>query len=102
MFLDNVSLDGIRTAEVKREMSNWLKIADLIYKTTNEQDLLIMMRLEIDSKNRPYIITRLHSRFNALRLKREKGELKVWRKTLKMNKQAIDESLIESSEETVE
>ena len=83
MILDGISLEGLRVAQVKREMSNWLKIADLIYKTNDEQDLLIMMRLEIDSKNRPYVITRLHSRFNALRLKREKEELKAWRKNLK-------------------
>lgn len=59
-------------------MSNWLKVADKIYTVEDEDQLLVMLKMELTSKRREYIITRLYSRYNALRAKREKKELKEW------------------------
>jgi len=67
-------------------MSNWIKVADKIYKEASEGELLMMMKFEVEHKNRGYVIERLHSRYNALRVKREKKELSEWRKNLKLQK----------------
>ena len=78
MFLDDIDLDGVKAAKIKRSMSNWMKVADIIYEGVTEQDLLIMLKIELTSKGREYVIQRLHSRYNAVRSKREKGELLAW------------------------
>jgi hypothetical protein len=75
MFLDTVSLEGIKVATVKRDMSNWMKLANAVYTDLTEENLLVMMKLEYESKNREYILTRLHARYNALRMLRERKEL---------------------------
>ena len=80
MFLDSVDLTSLRAATIKRDMSNWLKVADKIYAVEDEAQLLIMLKMELTSKRREYIITRLYSRYNALRAKREKKELMEWEK----------------------
>lgn len=75
MLLDNVSLEGVKVAELKRSISNWMKVSDIIYTNASEEDLLVMMKIEREGKNRPYIIQRLHSRFNKMRVRRERQEL---------------------------
>lgn len=75
MILDNISLEGIGIAELKRSISNWVKVSDIIYGNVSEHDLLIMMKIEKSGKNRNYILSRLHSRFCRLRTSRERKEL---------------------------
>lgn len=75
MLLDNVSLEGIKVPELRRSLSNWMKVSDAIYADATEEELLIMMKIEKEGKNREYIITRLHSRYNKLRITRERKEL---------------------------
>jgi hypothetical protein len=83
MILDGVEIDITQKAKIQRDMSNWIKIADKIYKEATENDLLQMMVYEGNHKNRGYVIERLHSRYNALRIRREKKELQEWRQNLK-------------------
>jgi hypothetical protein len=75
MILDDVSLDDVRVAKLKRAISNWVKVSDIIYKEITEQDLLIMMKIEKAGKNRNYILSRLHSRYCRLRMARERKDL---------------------------
>lgn len=75
MLLDNVSLEGVKVAELKRSISNWMKVSDIIYTNATEEDLLVMMKIEKEGKNRSYIISRLHSRYNKMRVARERKEL---------------------------
>jgi len=82
MFLDDVDLQGVKACELRRKMSNWMKVADLIYEGASEDDILTMMKIEAMSKNRDYILSRLHSRFTAMRSKRERKELQEWLENL--------------------
>lgn len=75
MILDNVSLENVKISELKRAISNWVKVSDIIYKEVSEEDLLVMMKIEKSGKNRNYILSRLHSRFCRLRMARERKEL---------------------------
>lgn len=75
MILDGISLEGVKISELKRAISNWVKVSDLIYKEVSEEDLLIMMKIEKTGKNRNYILSRLHSRFCRLRMARERKDL---------------------------
>lgn len=75
MDLDKVSLDGIKVAELKRSISNWIKVSDIIYRDITEDDLLVMMKIEKTGKNRHYILSRLHSRFCRMRATRERKDL---------------------------
>ena len=75
MFLDDVSLEGLKANAVARSMSNWMKVADKAYTTATEEELLIMLKIEVSTKRREYIANRIHSRYCALRAKREKEEL---------------------------
>jgi len=87
-LLTSVEIDISQKTRIQRAMSNWIKIADKIYKEATEGELLQMMVYEAHHKNRGYVIERLHSRYNALRVKREKKEILEWRKNLK--KQSSD------------
>lgn len=74
-MLSNVSLEGVRVTELRRSISNWMKVSDVIYKNASENDLLVMMKIEKEGKNRSYILSRLHSRYNKMRVNRERAEL---------------------------
>lgn len=74
-MLSKVSLEGVKVAELKRSISNWMKVSDIIYADATEDDLLVMMKIEKEGKNRSYILSRLHSRFNKMRVNRERKEL---------------------------
>ena len=82
-LLKEVEIDKATAPRIKRAMSNWIKIADKIYKDASEKELLMMMKFELEHKNRGYVIERLQSRYNALRVRREKKELSEWRAKLK-------------------
>lgn len=83
IILQNIKIDKVSAPRIKRNMSNWLKVADKIYKNISEEEILMMMKFEGEHKNRSYVIERLHSRYNALRVRREKKELSEWRAKLK-------------------
>ena len=75
MLLDQVSLEGVKVAELRRSISNWVKVSDIIYADVTEDDLLVMMKIEKEGKNRNYILSRLHSRYCKMRNTRERKEL---------------------------
>jgi len=81
-----VEIDLSQKTRIQRAMSNWIKIADTIYKEATEDELLQMMVFEAHHKNRGYVIERLHSRYNALRIKRERKEISKWRKEIEGQK----------------
>jgi hypothetical protein len=78
-LLEMLEIDPKQAPRIKRAMSNWIKIADTIYKEAGMDELLAMLKYEAMHKNRGYVIERLHSRYNALRVKREKELLREWR-----------------------
>ena len=81
MFLDDVILEEYKPlAPLKRLLSNWVKVADHIYEEEciTEGTLLVLLKLEMSSKNRPYMVTRLYSRYSKLRSRRERKEIAQW------------------------
>ena len=56
-------------------LSNWLKLSKKLSDITDENIVLILMKIELLRAKRPEIVLRLYSRFNTLRRKREKEEL---------------------------
>ncbi len=80
MFLDQIDPAklGSRGA-IKRRYSNWLKISHELYgEDITEEKVLCILRLELETLNRPYYVTRIHARFNKLRITRERKELQQW------------------------
>jgi hypothetical protein len=88
-LLNSIQFDTASMPRLKRNMSNWIKVADMIYKQASEKELLMMIKFEAIHKNRGYVIERLHSRYNALRVKREKKEILEWRQSLKKQSRDI-------------
>jgi len=86
MFLDAIDISDVRAAIARREMSNWVKVAERIYSVEDELMLLTMLKVEVTTKNREYIVSRLYSRFSAIRNKREKRELEEWSNELRGKK----------------
>ena len=80
MFLDNIILEDYKPlAPLKRLLSNWVKVADRIYEDGITEDTLkVLLKLEMTTKNRPYIVSRLYSRFSKLRSQRERKEIEKW------------------------
>ncbi|MDD2296895.1 MAG: hypothetical protein PHX79_03665 [Sphaerochaetaceae bacterium] len=77
MFLDTVEpFPQDQLAQRIRNSSHWLKLAEELYKLESPTYVLKLMKLELDTKCRPYHIKRLYSRFSALRRQQEQNDLK--------------------------
>lgn len=70
---------------LKKHLSNWLKTADVIYADCTAENLVLaLLAYEIENRQRPYVIKRIHSRYSGLRLAREQAEIKQCIETLKL------------------
>lgn len=59
-------------------LNNWIKASKLLYeRQLPEEMVLALLAYEFDTKNRAYLVKRLHSRFTELRKLREQGEIEV-------------------------
>ena len=59
----------------ENEISNWLKVAKIIYNTEDIDLILQYLQLELSTKNRPMIIRRMYSRYSYLRNSTEYDEI---------------------------
>jgi len=66
---------GIYEAQAyEKTMSNWSYLALELPQIMSEEVLLKMVRFEMETKQRVYIIDRLLSRHNSIRNRRERAE----------------------------
>ena len=78
---------------LKRHMSNWIKISDILYsQSITEDTVLVMLAYELDNGQRPYIIKRLYSRYSSLRLKQERRIIQLCTKNPKKTQKSISPS----------
>lgn len=75
----------------KRDMSHWLKLANVLYKCKDEHEILKTLKVEIETLGRVYVIQRVYAHFNSLRRQRELNEILKSRKIL--NKELPNEIL---------
>lgn len=69
---------------LKRHMSNWIKVSDILYSNvTTEDKVLAMLSYELENRQRAYVIKRIYSRYSNLRMRRETEELQLCLKNLK-------------------
>lgn len=61
-----------------RQMSHWVNVAKELYGSTDETFILRMLRTELETKKRYYIVQRIYAHYNAVRRKRELEEIRAW------------------------
>lgn len=76
------------SVNIKRAMSNWVTIADFLYYTPGlkPKDIKIMIKHELLTKKRPYVVTRLYSRYMGIVSSTTKEALKTWLRAKKSPK----------------
>jgi hypothetical protein len=75
MFLDIKPFSPKERPAKERIYSNWLKIAQAIYSTTDKVLVLRILQLELTGLNRQQVIDRLYSRFSSIRAYEERYNL---------------------------
>lgn len=76
-------IQRIKTIHIEQEewdrllkmCSNWVELSDHISEITDERVILKMLRVEIETKKRATILSRLHGKYNRLRKDREMKEI---------------------------
>lgn len=69
---------AIRDLGLPGSMNNWAKVSKLLYKKQlPEEMVLALLAYELDTRNRPYLVKRLHSRYAELRKLRERTEIDI-------------------------
>lgn len=71
-FLDITPFDPKDRTEYEPQLSNWLRVAKLIYNTADADLILRLLQIELTGLKREFIIDRLYARFSALRAATEK------------------------------
>lgn len=79
MITDRISLAPETKARMARKMSHWVNVAQELYGLIDETRILTMLKVELETKNRYYIVQRIFAHYNAVRRRRELSELKAWR-----------------------
>lgn len=75
MLIPDLNLSPTELAKIKRERSHWNKVAQMLYATKTKEDILAMLYCEFHTHNRPYVIRRIYSHYNAVRRRHELEEL---------------------------
>lgn len=83
MNLNNVDISQEPITALHRSMSSWPKVAGLLYGGMPEESVLKLLKVEILGRNRPYVATRIHSRYLALRSIRERKEVQEYAKRIR-------------------
>ena len=71
----NVTTTTERQATLLRDLASWATLQPHITTIHTEDEARWLMKAEQSGKNRIRILERLHSRYNKLRLERERREL---------------------------
>jgi hypothetical protein len=87
MELENVEITESDKLRYLPHVENWSYL-DLFLQNNklDELELLKMIKIEIHHKCRPYIINRLHSRYNRIRSNREAKDLDKYRVNIATSK----------------
>lgn len=75
MFLDRVKYSKAEAVQLDHQLRNWSYLHIELANITEEDWLLKMIKYELDNKGRVQIITRLKTRHNKMRDKRERQEI---------------------------
>lgn len=71
-----VDLKSPEISRVLRNMSSWSKVSDVLYSSTcGINDVLRMLKIELLTKKRPYIINRIYGRYVTLTTASDKLKL---------------------------
>lgn len=88
--LKNNSRSIEHRARLTRHMSNWVKVSDIAYSNvTTTARVFDMLCFELTTRQRPYIIKRLYSRYSNLRMQHELKEIHSWLKHSKEAKKEV-------------
>ena len=77
-ILKGVKVSARDTEELSELLSNWMKISKQ-YPEWDEAMVLKALRVELDTRNRHDIVSRLRKRFEIVRAKRENTEFQSFR-----------------------
>lgn len=73
--VQNLELETGERVKLKREVSNWMKLAKVIYDTKDINFLMKVLKVELEGECRAYMIHRTYSRISRLRNTAEKMQL---------------------------
>ena len=77
-MLKGVKVSARDTEELTEQLSNWVKISKM-YPEWSEEIVLKALKVELDTRNRHDIVSRLRKRFEIVRAKRENEEFQAFR-----------------------
>ena len=77
-MLKGVKVSARDTEELTEQLSNWVKISKL-FDIWPEDYVLKALKVELDTRNRHDIVSRLRKRFEIMRAKRENSEFQSFR-----------------------
>jgi len=77
-LLSTIKIGKSERPMLERDISNWLKLSEIIYSTLDEHKLLKLLKVELESKNRAYNVKQLYARFCTARAIRERKVLQEW------------------------
>ena len=90
MLEDTTCFSRYDLTTIKRKMSSWSKIANLMYKTKDPEVVKELLFAEIHSLNRPYNVIRLYQRFNRLRCDNELNNIFDFVKDVNSSKELLE------------
>ncbi len=97
MITDSIELEREVVARKAREMSHWVKLAKDLYASKDEAYILTMLKVELLTLRRDYVIQRIFAHFTSTRRRREIDEIKAWRSNNRTSrKQVEDETFADS------
>jgi len=78
MITDNVELTQEDINRTSRTMSHWLNVAKMLYDSEDEAFILKLLKVELETRDRYYIVQRIYAHYNSTRRRRELKELQSW------------------------
>lgn len=74
-IFESVKITKEEANKESRARSHWVSVASELYTCNSEQVILRMLVVEVMTRNRPYIVRRIHAHYNSTRMRAERGEL---------------------------
>jgi len=94
MIAADVGLTKEQVNRAARNMSHWVNVAKDLYESKNEDHILKLLYIELNTRQRYYIIQRIYAHYNSVRRKRELEEIRAWNHMLTSTKKPL---LVEDS-----
>jgi hypothetical protein len=98
MILHEINLSQEDINRTSRTMSHWLNVAKALYDSVDEQFILKMLYVELNTRSRYYVVQRIYAHYNSVRRRRELEEIRKWspRKIQKSISEITSPSSVES------